>query len=160
MDCNEYANNLVSAHADGELTPQELTAVNEHVSGCARCTSRLEEERALKQILRRRADQMHAPQQLSRRIAALAAEPPKAKKRRGRIWQPIAAAMAIAAAAVFYFTVGRDLLTPANPQFDQAIESYTEFEKNFQPNVTASNVASLGEQYRAQTDVPVFVWNF
>ena len=75
MNCEEYITNYLSAHADGELTPEEERAVAEHLGsgpsdGCAVCWARLAEERELKMLIKRQSATVKTPQELRARIDA------------------------------------------------------------------------------------------
>ncbi|HZO82538.1 MAG TPA: hypothetical protein VFB33_12665 [Candidatus Binataceae bacterium] len=74
VNCEEYIANCLSAHADGELTPEEERAVADHLGhgvddGCAACRTRLAEERLLKALIRRHGA-AQAPEELRARLSA------------------------------------------------------------------------------------------
>src|SRR5277367_3383332 len=76
MDCNEYIESYLSAHADGELTPEQVRDAETHVAGCPRCTAELEGERALKALIREHIGVKPIPAPIDERIrVAIAAEP-------------------------------------------------------------------------------------
>ena len=71
MNCEEYITNYLSAHADGELTPEEERAVAQHLGsgpddGCAVCRARLAEERLLKALIKRQAATVKTPEDSGR----------------------------------------------------------------------------------------------
>ncbi len=51
MDCRE-TEKLLSLYLDGEFSDAEQIEIDEHLSGCQRCQTILEEERALKEAIR------------------------------------------------------------------------------------------------------------
>ena len=123
MDCSTYIENFLSAHVDGELNGAELCAAEEHLAGCVNCRARFAEERAVKTLLRERAEMRRTPPIVRGSILAAldaidSADAPKAagrgrdrsagsdrapwlSSRRARVWAPAA----IAAAAVFAFVL-------------------------------------------------------
>ena len=70
MDCREYIAEYVSAHADGELTPQDRRAADEHVAKCASCRALLADEHSLKTLIRRDAAFVRTPPDVRLRIRA------------------------------------------------------------------------------------------
>src|ERR1700733_4857072 len=61
VDCSSYIENYLSAHVDGELSAAELREVEEHLAGCVNCRARFAEERAVKALLRERAEMRRTP---------------------------------------------------------------------------------------------------
>ena len=61
MDCNTYIEKYLSAHVDGELSAAELREAEEHLAGCVNCRARFAEERAVKALLRERAEMRRTP---------------------------------------------------------------------------------------------------
>lgn len=74
MNCREYIEEFLSAHADGELSGAELHEAEAHVASCGGCTARLAEERALKVLVRRHAGAAETPSPVRARLLALLAE--------------------------------------------------------------------------------------
>ena len=71
MKCNEFEGSL-AAVADGGAPPEEAARVARHVASCAACRQALEEQTAVRAVLRARAPQLAvtAPPGLRTRIAA------------------------------------------------------------------------------------------
>lgn len=161
MNCEEYINKFLSAHADGELTPEEERTVVRHLGsgvddGCAACRARLAEERLLKALIKRQVAAVHAPQDLrvqidraldridrgaiSGRIGIAAV----AELRRPRTWIPLAAAamllVVVAAGGGLSWIHGGGpsggvSALSAGDALYQAVYSYETFETAFRPNV-------------------------
>jgi anti-sigma factor RsiW len=70
LDCREYISKYVSAQADGELTPRERRAANEHLAKCASCRALLVEERSLKALIHSDAVIVRTPPDVRMRIRA------------------------------------------------------------------------------------------
>src|ERR1700740_799642 len=70
MNCEEYVDQFLSAHADAELSGPEQRTVEEHLRGCYRCRDLLAEEQALKVHIGRHAGTVKAPADLRLRIRA------------------------------------------------------------------------------------------
>ncbi|MGA6974796.1 MAG: zf-HC2 domain-containing protein, partial [Candidatus Binatus sp.] len=64
MDHNPYIEHYLSAHVDGELSAAELRDAEEHLAGCVNCRARFAEERAVKTLLRERAELRRIPPQV------------------------------------------------------------------------------------------------
>src|SRR5713226_8917523 len=96
MECAEYIENHLSAHADGELTADEEREVSAHLEGCANCRAALEEERELKRLLKARAQAVRAPEHIrAKLVASLDAAGRRASRRRApsaSVWLPLAIA--------------------------------------------------------------------
>ena len=181
MDCSTYIEKYLSAHVDGELSAAELRSVEEHLAGCVNCRARFAEERAVKALLRERAEMRRTPPMVRGSILAAldavdAADASNAagrgrdraagadragwfSMRRARVWVPTA----IAAVAVFAFVIlhGAGGPTPAHaiPPFDVAIEHYDHFDQRFEPNVKSTLPADLSDAY-IEHQLPGFLWNF
>ncbi len=181
MDCKTYIDKYLSAHVDGELSAEELREAEEHLAGCVNCRARFAEERAVKTLLRERAEMRRTPPMVRGSILAAldAIDSDDAKQvagrgqdrsasadrggflsmRRARVWAPIA----IAAVAVFAFVIlhGGRGTTPAQaiPPFDLAINNYAQFVEHFEPNLKASTPADLSDTYM-EHQLPGFVWDF
>jgi hypothetical protein len=70
LDCREYIAEYVSAHADGELLPQNRQAADEHVAKCASCRALLADEHSLKTLMRRDVAFVRTPPDVRLRIRA------------------------------------------------------------------------------------------
>jgi anti-sigma factor RsiW len=70
IGCHDYLKNFLSAHVDGELDKEEEWADWDHVEGCERCRRWLEDERFLKELLRRRLSAT-APEELRAKARAM-----------------------------------------------------------------------------------------
>jgi hypothetical protein len=188
VNCEEYIANYLSAHADGELTPEERRAAERHLGsgpadGCAACRKRLAEERALKTLVRRQAAKLTAPAELQARInAALdrldqGSAPQRAgvavlrELRRPRTWAPLAAA-----AMLFVVLLAGGVLPgmrrasrqslhegtsaiPASEALDEAVYSYETFETAFRPNVPSASLSAITMAYGSAA-MPDQMWNF
>jgi putative zinc finger protein len=189
VDCGTYIEHFLSAHADGELTDDELRAAEEHVAGCAACRERLLEERALKQTLHQHLGALKTPAQIRERIRlALDREqvseslPGPTPAVRGasrskwllpRVWVP----GAIAALLVIGLTTLSTLSPPRHraaqpdqaleeafstdsvPLFDQEVRHLQSFEKKFEPNVPSGTPADISDAYLGHK-MPGYLWNF
>jgi len=174
LDCGTYIEKYLSAHVDGELSAAELRAAEEHLAGCANCRARYAEERAVKALMRERAQMPRTPAMVRGSIlAALDAADSadrardrsrsidrdglrKSVRRRARLWIPIA----LAAAAMFVFVMLRGGATPAHavPPFDVAIENYSQFAAHFEPNIKSNSPADISDAYMGN-HLPGFLWN-
>jgi anti-sigma factor RsiW len=118
MECKR-AQNLIDAYFDEELDPLHAMELEAHVQECVRCTTVLNDHKALRQVLRAKLPYYKAPDSLRRRITGNAPRP----------WRRMAFAMA----ACFVLAVGglswsimmRSSGHDANPsiQLADAIES-------------------------------------
>ena len=70
MECQEYIDEFLAAHADDELGPDQRRAVGVHLAGCAICRARLIEERSLKALVRHNAGIVRVPADVRLRIRA------------------------------------------------------------------------------------------
>jgi hypothetical protein len=70
MDCEVYKEQLLAAHADGELDGPELEAAEMHLRDCVRCRMSLADERRLKALVRNSATIVHVPADARLRIRA------------------------------------------------------------------------------------------
>lgn len=176
MDHETYIEHYLSAHVDGELSAAELRDAEEHLAGCVNCRARFAEERAVKTLLRERAEMRRTPPQVRGSIlAALDAVDASAARgrdrsasadrggwfsiRRARVWVPAA----MAAAAVFVVFV---ILHGSNPPeahaiapFDIAIHNYDHFVQRFDPNIKSTAPADISDAYMDH-QLPGFLWNF
>jgi Putative zinc-finger len=187
VNCEEYITNYLSAHADGELTPEEERAVAQHLGGgpadgCAVCRSRLAEERLLKALIKRQAATIKTPEGLQARINAALdrLDRRSAPRRMGaaavrelgrpRIWVPLAAA-----AMLFVVLLAGGVLPrlrrgtsptgngvsaiPASDALDQAVYSYETFETAFRPTVPSYSLSAIAMAY-GSAEMPDLMWNF
>ena len=187
MNCEEYITNYLSAHADGELTPEEERAVAQHLSsgpdqGCAVCRARLAEERLMKALVRRQAATVKTPREIQARINAaldqldLVPAPRRIgiaivrELRKPRTWAPLAAA-----AMLFVVLLAGGVPSgmhrgpavagtgvsaiPAIDALDQAVYSYETFETAFRPTVPSASLSEIAMAY-GSADMPDLMWNF
>ena len=176
MDCGTYIEKYLAAQVDAELSPEELREAEEHLAGCAECRARFAEERAVKVLLRERAQMLRTPAMIrgsilaaldaadsAERLRGRESNPEQSARlrlsalRRARVWIPTA----LAAAAVFAFVMLRGGGTPAHaiPAFDVAIENYEHFADHFEPNVPSDSPATISDAYMGHK-LPGFLWNF
>lgn len=165
MDCNQYIELYLSAHADGELAGDEARAAEEHLRGCDRCRAELAAERALKARIHRQFGARQVPAALAARIrraldeapAGSVSSAPQASRRRVWLWIPTAIAAAVAIAIV----LGRGYFAPYGsvPLFDQAAAKLAAFQAGFAPNVPSGSERELARAYQAAR-MPSGIWNF
>ncbi len=74
MNCDEYFDRFLSAHADGQLPAAERYLAEEHLQNCPRCRARLVDEHALKAHIRHHAAIIKAPADVRLRIRAALGE--------------------------------------------------------------------------------------
>ncbi len=174
MDCGTYIEKYLSAHVDGELSADELRAAEEHLAGCASCRTRFAEERAVKSLMRERAQMMRTPAMVRGSILAAldAADTTERNRersadadrrrpsvlRRARVWVPIM--LAAAAAIVVVVLHGGISRTPAHAitPFDIAINHYSQFAVHFEPNVKGNSPPDISGAYM-DNHLPGFLWN-
>ena len=186
MNCEEYITDYLSAHADGELTPEEERAVLQHLGsgpldGCDICRARLAEERLLKALIRRQAATVKTPEEIQARINAALDRLDRApmprrmgsavvrELRRPRTWAPLAAA-----AMLFVVLVAGGGLPgihrrthapngvsaiPASQALDEAVYSYETFETAFRPTVPSASLSAIAMAY-GSAEMPDLMWNF
>jgi anti-sigma factor RsiW len=187
VNCEEYITSYLSAHTDGELTPEEERAVVEHLGsgandGCAGCRARLAEEHLLKALIRRQATTIKTPEEFQARIhvaldsldAEAGAQPARIRDavvgelRRPRIWVPLAAAAAIVVALFIGSLPGvrrgggpaRSGVSSmvASAAFDQAVGAFDSFQSGFHPNVPSASLAAIATAYGA-AEMPDQMWD-
>lgn len=187
MTCEEYIANYVSAHADGELSPDEERAVTRHLGvglddGCAPCRARLSEERLLKALIRRQSAAVKTPEELRARILAeLDGIDTQTLQRPGlgtiarvlkrpHVWVPLAAAAMLLVVIIAGGGLSGDhrnpapwnrgiSAIPASDEFDQAVHSYERFETAFRPTVPSGSLAEIAMAY-GSAEMPDLMWNF
>jgi hypothetical protein len=81
MNCDEYVDGLLSAHADGQLSESERRLADEHLRGCPQCRLQLAEEQALKASIRRHAGMIKTPGDVRLRIRAALGEISERRRR-------------------------------------------------------------------------------
>jgi Putative zinc-finger len=74
MNCDEYIDGFLSAHADDQLTAAERLLVEEHLHSCHKCRARLIEEHSLKAHIRHHATIVKTPADVRLRIRAALGE--------------------------------------------------------------------------------------
>jgi hypothetical protein len=173
MDCNEYIESYLSAHADRELTPAQVRDAEAHLGGCAACRAELESERGLKALLRDHVGVRRIPAPIEARIrSALAVEPaaaepvweipPAATRRRRtmilqrRAWIPMAIAAMLLVTLITAHMINR---SAGVPMFDVADEKLDDFSSEFTPNVPSANPAEVSTAYHA-AGMPSELWDF
>jgi len=62
------AEELITGYVDGELTADELAAIDEHLAGCPACRERVVHERQTKELVGGSHREESAPERLRRRI--------------------------------------------------------------------------------------------
>lgn len=186
MNCVDYIENFLSAHADRELTTAELREAEEHLRKCLGCRGKLEDELAMKRLLRERIQMRRVPAEVRRnlletldRVAAeeeakrADARGPSADRRgarslrRAAMWAPFV----LAASIVIFFLTKRELTRePPLPlptaatlaqsrDFDATIAALKRFQQSFQPNVPSASPGDIQMAY-ASAGMPDFLWNF
>lgn len=157
MECREYIAQLLSAHADGELLEAERALAQQHLDACPACRARLEQEKGLKRSLRASLIAT-APESLRTAVETrLKREPvgrPARRVLRGRVWLPIAIAALVVIAILL-----RGWMQPSErPAFDEVARRYSEFAKEFAPNVPSRSPATIAVYYRSN-GLPVRLWD-
>lgn len=159
MDCNEYVDKFLSAHADGELTSRERRFAENHLGGCPACRTLLAEERSLKVLVRQHTNVAKVPAEVRLRIRAAIGEmagpnfvAPRPISRgqesarhfllpvpQMRVWAPIAAAAVVLLSLAVYCGRSGTPVAAARfhpvPAFDLAIAKYDSLSRDFVPNV-------------------------
>jgi putative zinc finger protein len=182
MDCREYLENYLAAHADGELSSAELIAAEKHLEECDRCPAMLADERALKTLLRERLQKVAAPAQLRAAIRATldradaerddsAASPDRAypdrayddrarkiAPRRSRArWAGLAALAATVVIALLVRGWRNGHQPPTD--LDVAIQEFNTTEQHFEPDPSTGTYGGVAADYHS-AKVPDFIWNF
>ena len=182
MDCDTYIENYLSAHVDGELSEAELREVEAHLAGCVNCRARFAEERAVKALLRERAEMRRTPPMVRGSILAAldavdaadaASVRPRGRSRRQRRSR---AKVLVSPRWPMGWNTSRDRRgrglrvrdlawrrgpAPAHavPPFDVAIDHYAHFVEHFEPNVNSTSPAELSDAYMDH-QLPGFLWDF
>ncbi len=97
---SECEGRRLAAYYDGELPPRERAAVEEHIAGCSRCRSELEQLRRLSRLIAETEAPVRLPQQALARLHR--ALPPVRQFEVVRLCRRVA----IAAAALLALSVG------------------------------------------------------
>jgi anti-sigma factor RsiW len=132
MQCAEYRD-MVAAHVDDRLAPEEERLAMAHVTSCARCASLLATQRALKQALRSRSFVSHTPEALRQAVLSRldAAERAAGSRSWWREWLALpiarpalvsAAALLLVIGAAWFF--GSRQPPRATPLFDTIVAHY------------------------------------
>jgi hypothetical protein len=188
LNCFEYIDQFLSAHADGELTGAELRGAEGHVASCKECAARLTDERAMKSLVRQHAGEVATPSAVRTKLLMLLAEeaargegamaeagagrgPSHSRGmtalRRPAIWIPLSIAACLALAVIMVRGFG---LFPSDnvtvvyhpggvPDFDTAVAYFEKFDHGFRPNVPSNSYGDIAGAY-LEAHMPGFIWNF
>jgi hypothetical protein len=189
VNCREYIDHFLSAHADGELTGVQLRQAQAHVAACRECAVRLTEERALKSLVNKYAGHVEAPSAVRAKLLSLLAEEAARGEgamasgtdaergllrdrgvralRRPAIWIPLSIAACLALAFITARGLGlypRDSVDivyhpGGNPEFDTAVAYYDKFDHRFDPNVPSATYGQIAAAY-VDAHMPGYLWNF
>ena len=146
MQCAEYRD-LVAAHVDAQLTPDEASLAAAHLAVCRRCTGLFEAQRALKEAVRgRRLIHPTPPAARAAVMARIAADEQAQRASWLSTWRPPRLALA-ALAALLVVGLATILLrprspVPSSPLLDTIVAHY---------HAAASGEAELG----VRTDDPM-----
>ena len=156
MQCVEYRD-LVAAHVDEQLSPEELALALAHVAGCARCARELERQRAFKRSLRGR-NLIHAtPDALRRAVQARIDAQERAQP--SQVWwsawwsRPVARLALAGAVGLLLIAVAGPLLRsrsqpPAPAVFDRIVADYHAAEsEHVELSVRTDDPMELREYY-------------
>jgi hypothetical protein len=91
MNCDEYVERFLSADADDQLPASDRALVEEHLRGCLQCRTCLNEELALKALIRRQMGSARAPADARLRIRAALGETAERHSWRGNAGGAISA---------------------------------------------------------------------
>ena len=84
---DHLSSTVLSAVADGELSPDQLATANQHLAGCSSCTASALEQSLLKSATARAGQRYTLPPELGERLASLAETPATTRSKSG-IWSP------------------------------------------------------------------------
>jgi mycothiol system anti-sigma-R factor len=68
-DCSEVLHRIYE-YLDGEMSPEDVTRVAQHLEECRPCLAEHDLDRAVKQVVRRACSDEHAPDYLRMRISS------------------------------------------------------------------------------------------
>ncbi len=168
MDCREYIESYLTAHADGELDPAERSVADAHLGGCERCRARLDDERALKALLKHRLRKATLPVQLRNAIRASldrADAQPSLRDRLGAVAPPslhrASVGLTAIAAAVLFALVIRGWTSRRAPasDLDLVVQAFAASEQHFAPDPLCLSSGSVAAHYHSAR-MPAFIWNF
>lgn len=189
MNCREYIDHVLSAHADGELTGADLREAEAHVASCQECAARLANERALKSLVRKHAGPVETPSAVRAKLLTLLAEEAARGEgamaigtgadrgpshmrgmralRRPAVWIPLSIAASFALAFVAVRGLGllpRDTVKVVYRaggirDFDTAVAYFEKFDHHFDPNVPSNTYGDIAGAY-LEAHMPGFIWNF
>src|SRR5471032_438457 len=113
MDCKQ-AQDLMSAHVDGELDAATALQMERHIAGCAACGAALAQQLELRGAIAQHATRYTAPTHLKHGIrTALEAERPRPRATKPWPWAWINLAIAGASTAAFAVTLALYLGQPS-----------------------------------------------
>jgi len=171
MECKEYIERYLAAHADGELEPAERRDADAHIDGCESCRAMLADERALKALIRDRLRKTAVPAGVRAAIRATLdrAEAPLSIRERlgagGHFSQLSRRAAsvgltAIAATIVFALVMRgwSNRRAPAS-DLDMVVAAFTASEQHFEPDPLCLSYGSAAEHYHSAR-MPAFIWSF
>lgn len=165
MDCGRYLEDMLSAHADGELRGRAEREADRHLMECGACRARLAEERELKRLVRVKHSVVRAPGDFRMRLRSalgelIEAEEAAARRRPGGRRSAVGLRMislwggaAAAAALMVIFLVAhlwRGASFPATPQtpaFTEAVARFDSASRTFQPNASAEGPVAGNADY-------------
>jgi hypothetical protein len=188
LNHRKYIDDFLSAHADGELTGAELREAEAHVASCPECKARLDQERALKALVRKHAGQIETPSEVHTKLMALLAEeaargegaleqksdslrgPSRERgvrtSRRPAVWIPLSIAaclIAFISARQLGFLGGDSVRVVYHqggvPEFDIATAYLAKFDRGFRPNVPSNSYRDVAGAYM-DAHMPGYLWNF
>ena len=156
MQCIEYRD-LVAAHVDGQLSPEQVALALAHVAGCARCARELETQRAFKHSLRGRNLVRATPDALRRTVMARIDADERARPRQAwwsAWWSwPVARLALAGVVGVLLVAVAPLLLRsrsqpPAPALFDRVVADYRAAElEHVELSIRTDDPMELREYY-------------
>jgi len=171
MECREYVERYLAAHADGELDPAERRAADAHIGRCESCRARLADERALKALIKNRLRKAAVPAETRAAIRAAldrAEAPLSIRERLGagahlsQLSRRAASVglTAIAATIVFALVMRgwSNRRAPAS-DLDMIVAAFIASEQHFEPDPLCLSYGSAAEHYHAAR-MPAFIWSF
>jgi len=115
MNCDQDSNTLV-AYLDGELSPEQQTAVQEHIQGCSRCAAEIAEFVSLRRSLRVARNHFSPSDEFRQKIQRQLASPKTPAK-----VQPFIP-MVLALAAMLLLTIGLLYHSSRTPVFNEVAD--------------------------------------